>query len=311
VRAAEELTIAREPIACTTPDGFRLRGDLLLPPAPRAGAVLAHAMMTSRRSMDRPQGHGLASTLAGQGIAVLNFDLRAHGESGPSAREGASYAYDDFANRDLPTIVGFARTALPRLPLAVVGHSLGGHAALFAAALHPSAAPDGVAAIAANIWLPSLEPSLARRAAKRLIFASWWIATRARGYFDPRPFGLGSTAEAKAYIQQFVENYAADRFTSLDGRIDYLAALKKLSIPVLSISSEGDRLFAHPASVARFLSRIERADVTARVIRAADVGEAAPDHMELVTRASSRPIWLSIAAWVQKLRPAPAAGRGG
>jgi predicted alpha/beta hydrolase len=298
------MTLTPEPIACTTPDGWRLRGDLLLPKAPRAGAVLAHSIMATRRTMDRPRGAGLASTLAEQGIAVLNFDLRAHGESTPGVSEGASYTYDDIATRDLPTLVGFARTALPGLPVAVVGHSLGGHAGLFAASLYPAAAPDAVVAIAANIWLPSLEPSPVRRAAKRLTLGSWLLVARAKGYFDPRPFGLGTTAEARACIQQFADAYAKDRFTTVDGRIDYMAALKRLAIPVFAISSEGDRLLAHPACVANFLSFIDpsRAATKVTVVRAACVGEAAPDHMELVTRASSRPIWRAIAAFVLSLR---------
>lgn len=294
------------PMECTTPDGWLLRGDALSPPAPRAAAVLAHAMMVDRRTMDRPRGEGLASALAARGIAVMSFDLRGHGESGPTARQGASYAYDDFVNRDLPAIVGFARDRFPDLPLALVGHSLGAHAGLFAAGLYPSAAPDGIVSIAGNVWLPRFEPSLARRAAKRAVFDAWQLTSTVLGGFDPRPIRFGTDAEPLAYIRQLTTSWRADRMTSLDGRRDYLAALARVTVPVLAVSSEGDRLMAHPAAVDRFLALLERATVTHRVVTAADVGGPAPGHMELVTRPASRPIWSEIASFILALRPAGA-----
>ena len=49
--------------------------------APVAVAVLGHAMMVDRRSMDRPAGEGFASTLREAGIRVIRFDVRGHGGS--------------------------------------------------------------------------------------------------------------------------------------------------------------------------------------------------------------------------------------
>src|SRR5262249_39387231 len=82
-RAGERLNVERSPLAIDTDDGRCLRAELLLPERPRAAAVLAHAMMVNRRTMDRPSGSGLASTLATHGLAVMNIDLRGHGESSP------------------------------------------------------------------------------------------------------------------------------------------------------------------------------------------------------------------------------------
>ena len=48
--------------------------------------------------------------------------------------------------------------------------------------------------------------------------------------------------------------YRRDRMVSADERIDYLEALERLRAPVLAITSEGDRLLAPPAVVARFLA---------------------------------------------------------
>ncbi|HVY47676.1 MAG TPA: alpha/beta fold hydrolase, partial [Minicystis sp.] len=217
-----------------TDDGVVLRGDVVLPEAPpRAVAVLAHAMMVTRRVMDRPSGAGLASALASRGLAVVNADLRGHGESGPRADEGATYAYDDFVTRDVTALVAAARARFPGLPVAVVGHSLGGHAAAIAAGLDPANAPDAIVALAANLWLPKLEPSRARRVLKRSMFAGWLRLAERKGYFDPRPLKLGNNPEPLAYIRQFVRMFEEDHITSADGRVDYEAALARARVPLL------------------------------------------------------------------------------
>src|SRR5262245_58590813 len=113
----------------TCRDGWRLDADLLVPEAPRAVAVLGHSMFANRRTLDR-RGRGLASHLAARGIAVLNFDLRGHGGSTPHAAGGGRWRYDDLVEQDVPAAVDFARRQFPSLPLACVGHSLFGHAAL-------------------------------------------------------------------------------------------------------------------------------------------------------------------------------------
>lgn len=294
-------TFVRRPVSTRTADGWTLRGEALVPDNPCAVAVLAHAMMVNRRSMDRPAGAGLASHLAGRGLAVLNFDLRGHGESGPTAREGARWHYDDFISSDIPAIVGEARASFPGLHVAVVGHSLGGHTALFAAALMPERAPDSVVAIAANMWLPSLEPSRARRIVKGLTLRAWLAMTTLRGRFDPRWLRAGTDAEPLSYVRQFARMYRRDRLASLDDRIDYLEALEGLRLPVLSITSAGDRFLGHPSGVAAFLAHAPRATITHHCIQHGEIGQPAPGHMELVTDAGSRPIWSEIADYIRSL----------
>ena len=101
------------PFRARTDDGVELRGDWLVPPRPAAVAVTLHAMMVSRRTMDRPAGKGLASALAEGGLAVANVDFRAHGESGPRVSEGGLATYDDFVVHDIPAAIGAARAAFP------------------------------------------------------------------------------------------------------------------------------------------------------------------------------------------------------
>jgi predicted alpha/beta hydrolase len=290
---------ARTPVRARTTDGVALHGDLVTPREPRAVAVLAHAMMVDRRTMDRPRGEGLASTLAERGIAVASFDLRGHGESGPTAREGARWSYDDLVGHDMPTLVAWARARFPGMGVSVVGHSLGGNAALVAAGLDAATAPDAIVGLAVNQWMPSLEPSWVRRLGKRAILRAWLAATRVGGgLFDPRTFRAGTDAEPLPYVAQLARICREDRFTSEDGSIDYREAIGRVRVPYLAVASEGDEWMANPASVRRFTALAKGARLEQRLVRHGEFGARAPDHMGLVTRATSRPLWDEIARWI-------------
>ncbi len=294
--------IQRTDVSTVAEDGWVLRGERLLGDSPRAVAVLGHAMMVDRRTMDRPRGEGLASVLARAGVAVLSFDLRGHGQSGPTVDDGARYDYDDFVRLDVPALVRAGRRAFPALPLTVVGHSLTGHAAMIAAGLFPGCAPDAIVGLAPNLWAPRFEPSLRARVAKTALLGGLAALSAPLGRFESRAFMMGSTAEPWAYLREFVRFWIADELTSEDGCDDYLVALSRADLPVLAISSEGDRILARPPAVARFVGTMWRARVTHRVLTAAD--PATPDHMGLVTDSRCRFLWEEIAGFVLGHAPA-------
>ncbi|MBK9262051.1 MAG: alpha/beta fold hydrolase [Polyangiaceae bacterium] len=291
---------SNRPASVRTTDGWLLRGEVSAEGSmEKPVALLLHAMMANRKSMDRPRGAGLASVLAGRDFGVVSFDLRGHGESGPSARDGARYSYDDYVLRDIPALVEFVRQEFAGRPVVVVGHSLGAHASLAASGVFPEKAPDGIVSIAGNMWVPSCEPDKARRAAKTAMLAAFLGMAETWGYFDPRPLRFGTDAVALPYVRQFWTMWSSNRYGSTDGSIDYREALGRVTIPVFSVASEADTLLAHPVSVELFLRPIPEKQKTLRVISGRDFGAPAPDHMGLVTDARSRPVWNEIADWIE------------
>jgi predicted alpha/beta hydrolase len=288
-----------EAIETRTADGWVLRGELHRAAGePRAVAVLGHAMWVDRRTLDRPRGAGLASLLAEQGVTALSFDLRAHGQSRPTVREGARYTYDEFIRYDVPAMVAEGRRRAGGRPVVVVGHSLTGHSAMIASGLWPGLAPDAIAALAANLWLPRFEPHRARRWLKGGAMALWVAMTAPVGRFDAPALRMGTAAEPWDYVRHYARMYMGDRLVSADGGTDYLDALARVRVPILSISSEGDRLMAAPADVDRFLASMPHAPVTRRVVTRGEM-DPPPGHMGLVLSSRSRPLWREIADWIK------------
>jgi predicted alpha/beta hydrolase len=284
-----------EQIEIRTADGWSLRAEVREPAAQAAGvAVLAHAMMARRTEFDR----GVSQMLVERGWRVVAFDFRGHGDSGPRAGQCAGWGYDDYVARDLPAVCEFAREqAGRRLPVVLVGHSLGGHVAL-AAQGAGRIGVDAIAAVAANVWLRELEPLPARWLVKRAALAGVLAVCRRVGRFPARALRMGSDDEPRAYFEDFARFARTGAWASADGRADYLAALERVRVPVLQLVSEGDRLECVPECGERFVARCRGPRELLRLAND-DAGGPAPSHMALVTGGRTRGAWARVEAWMR------------
>ena len=277
-----------ERIVLPTSDGQELVADLHLQAgAPKGLALLGHAMMVDRRTMDRPKGQGLASVLVARGLAVLNVDFRGHGESVLPTRP--SFSFDDIVRHDVPALVFALRERFPDLPRFLVGHSLGVNAGLPGLALLRDHNVRASVAIAPNLWAPKFEPSRLRRLKNRAMVAAFELAARPSGFFDPAPFGMGRSRIPRPYVEQFGRFYREDRLLSMDRADDYEQGLGSLTLPILAWSGGQDTLMAHPDAVAEYLRLFTRARVEHRAFVGLDGFE--PDHMQVVIDERCRPLF--------------------
>ena len=303
-RAKAELrtNLRREPFSVACADGWVLAGDLVVDAPPVAGAVVGHAMMVDRRTLDRPHGRGLASALAAAGVACVVADLRGHGQSGPRADEGGDWGYDDLVEHDVPTLVAFARARFPSLPLACVGHSLFGHVSLAHLSRHADADIDALVLLAVNAPNPSWRSLTVEAARRRAGVELMALVTRAFGSLPTRRLRYGSADESAGYVRDFVRNCRTHSWRARDG-FDYWEALSRIERPLYAIVGAGDRFMSPPADARAIADRVPRAQF--HVVGRRSGLAFDPDHMGLVLDERARPAWQQAAAFIRSLRPAP------
>jgi alpha-beta hydrolase superfamily lysophospholipase len=108
--------------ALVTSDGLHLHGHAWPAPVPRGALAIVHGL-----GEHAGRYGALAAAANRRGLSVVSADLRGHGRS-PGA-ECAIRRFDEYV-RDAEAILVDARRRAPRLPLFLMGHSLGGAVAL-------------------------------------------------------------------------------------------------------------------------------------------------------------------------------------
>ncbi len=277
-------------------DGWRLRGEWVLPPDPCAVAIAGHAMLVDRRTLDRPRGRGLVSVLAARGIAVLWPDLRGHGESGPRAGDGGDWGYDDLVEKDVPALVEAARVRFPELPVYAVGHSLFGHVSLAHAARHPAVPLAGIAMLSCNYSNPEWRRRRSSWLLKGVLTEVLTGIGKVVGRFPARRLRIGSNDESLGYIRDFARCWRVGDWQARDG-FSYYSALPNVRARVRAWVGAGDWLMSPSADARGLVAPVPgaRLDVVGR-----ESGlPFDPGHMATVLDERVRPVWEQIAAFVR------------
>ena len=284
-------------------DGWKLSVLCREPPGPAQGVVLlSHAMMANRRSLDRPAGRGLASTLGLRGLITYALDVRGHGRSGPRPAEGGNWSYDDIVFRDLPAAIEFVRSRHPGLPLGVLGHSLTAHGmlALLGQREDINGWIDALVSVSSNVWMPQIEPSRVRQVKKNLVLAGFGALTWPIGYYPAKRLGSGSEDVSKRFVDMFQALRRTGKWRSADGKIDYIAGLGRVRVPVLAVVGRGDTLLCHPECSLRYHRLLTGAQVWHWTVGRETGLNFDPDHMQVVTDERASAVWRGIGRWLEE-----------
>jgi fermentation-respiration switch protein FrsA (DUF1100 family) len=231
-----EYRVPYEEVSFTSVDGTLLRGWFIRPErisTPLPAVVLCHGLGANKSDFT-----GLGAALFRRGYAVLLFDFRAHGESGGSRTSLGLYEQDDVraAVRYLA-----ARPEVEPQRIALYGFSLGGSAAILAAAGNPA-----VRAVVADSAFTSL-----RDQARTAITGFYHLPA-----FPVLPLALWS--------------YGLSFQASADAVSPVSAIVGIAPVPVLIIAGEGDALI--PAENGRKLYAAAKEPKELWIIEHADHG---------------------------------------
>lgn len=222
------------PIETAADDGWRLALTAFDPAeAEEAGALIV--VLPAYGTPARPYRH-MAAHMARRGHAVVTADPRGSGASGPLPRRGVDFGVDDIVKRDVPAIVARAQAEFPGRPLVMIGHSIGGHYALF----HEAFAPGSVRAIVmlttAYLHVANYPPFA------RLLYGGFAAIGRVLGYVPGQHLGWGAPLPRQLTID-WAGWGLTGRYRGTDGG-DWMGPLAGVGVPVLSISFSDDARLA-------------------------------------------------------------------
>lgn len=173
--------------AITTADGAELGAREHRAASPSGVVVILGAMATPSRFYAR-----LADHLASRGLSTVRFDYRGVGHSRERSLRHERAGVLDWTVRDVEAVLAWARAHHPGLPLALLGHSLGGQALGIAPTAHRA---DAFVLVASQSGWVGHWPGLSRLRMELLWRAIVPGITRAYGYL-PGWTGIGEDVPA-------------------------------------------------------------------------------------------------------------------
>jgi predicted alpha/beta hydrolase len=280
-----------ESVAFQAADGFRLSGDWVEPEPPRrAVAVVAGAMGVRRRFYQ-----AFATFLAENGVATLTFDYRGVGGSRPAQPLPRFRAeLHEWGERDLAAALEHASTRHRELPLAFVGHSVGGQIL----GLAPNASSVRAALFVASqsgYW--ALWPLRSRW---RMVLI-WHVAvpavSRMIGYLPMSRLGGGEDVPKGVALEwarwarhpRYVLSWAEER----DG-----ACFAAIDCPLRSLAISDDHFYAPRRAVEALLGMYPAARSELKAVTPADAGVRAIGHFGFFKEVHRGKLWPEAVAWL-------------
>ncbi|MGI5214010.1 alpha/beta hydrolase family protein [Plantactinospora sp. CA-290183] len=254
---------------------------------PEAPLVLLWPAMGVRAGYYQP----FVAELRAAGLAVVVVDLRGTGASTPPASRVSRYGYPELVG-DVGAVLESLKDRIGDRTTLLLGHSLGGQAALLHLALGGQPV-DGLVLVAAGMphWrsYPGWRRHLVRPAAEFIrgvaaVLGSW------------PGWGFGGR-QARGVMRDWAYTIRTGRFPRLDG-VDAEAAVRTVRTPVLAISVEHDQLTPEQ-TLDRLCAKLTAAAVRRERYTAAEAGLRL-DHFTWVR--ASAPIAARVASFAARLR---------
>ncbi len=306
-------------------DGWRLGLARRRPRGPPRGppVLLVHGLAANRVSMDFCLVRwSLSAYLSMAGFDCFALDLRGHGLSrhGPSGHP-RRWTFDDYVRLDVPAALDAVRAATGEERVLWVGHSQGGLIGIAACAAYG----DRIAGLVAlgspaffqvqGVWrlfakfgflfTGKLNRFFARSLAP---WAGYWhppvsqIAINTRNVTREvyRRVLVNVVENVSAgVLRQFGRWIVTDTFASIDGAVDYRAAMRTCRQPALFVAAQADRLA--PPPVVERAARTWGGEATLMRVGIATAARADYGHSDLLFGVNApEDVFAPVRAWMAR-----------
>lgn len=228
---------------------------------PDAPVVIIWPAMGVRARYYRP----FAAELRAAGLAVVVADLRGTGASTPAPSRASTYGYPELVG-DVSAVLEHLKPRYAGRRRLLLGHSLGGQAAVLHLALTGDTTVDGLVLVA--VGLPYWRHYPGRRRFGVLPYTQGIVATSALLGVWPG-WGFGGR-QARGVIRDWGQTARTGRFPRING-VDADTAVGRIRTPVLAISVDNDQFTPHE-TLDRLCEKLGAAPVQRERYTAAQAG---------------------------------------
>ncbi|AOW94934.1 hydrolase [Rhodococcus sp. WMMA185] len=200
-----------------------------------------------------------AEELVSHGFNAAIGELRGQGDSRPRPNSASTFGYHDLVSIDFPATFEVVRERFPAATPFLLGHSMGGQlGVMYAARIRGRL--GGLVLVASGSpyyrGFPGLHsPGVLMGCAAMSVTAS------VAGFWPGDKLDIGSFGrQSKVLISDWSRFARTGRIEPYGADIDYEERIGKLTVPVLSVTIEGDDL-APRSSVKNLVAKLSSADV--------------------------------------------------
>jgi predicted alpha/beta hydrolase len=288
----EEMdSLTFQPISLRCRDGYHLHGHLW----PGRGQADATVIINPATGVLASYYHRYARFLAGQGFNAVTYDYRGIGLSRSGRGFGPGMRWRDWGELDFDAVIDWVHARHPRLPLLVVGHSIGGFLPGFA---------QGAGRIGRMLTVGAQYAYWRDYAAdKRLGLLLKWhltmpILTTLLGHFPGRRLGwLEDLPAGVAHEWSFRRARMEASYPAAE-RPHILHRFAAVRAPILAIGTSDDE-FGTPSAILRALAYYRGAERHFVQLAPTDLGSPAIGHFGLFHDRFAASFWPLSCDWLR------------
>lgn len=215
----------------------------------------------------------MAEQLSGIGLNVALLEQRGHGDSALRASRSCDFGFRDALVDDIPAVLDWLQVRAPRLPVYLMGHSLGGHYAAMTSGRLPQRVDGIVLAACGTPWVQAFTGKTRRQLdlLVRLMPPLIWLL----GHYPGETLGFGGR-EARTLMHDWLVMARDNAYRPRGVAEDLEAGIARYTGPVLSLRMADDA-FAPEAAMQAITDKFRAATVSKVVLDAATLGDRA-DH---------------------------------